>query len=203
MSGGRLCFDQIQIDLPETRHLEALILFVFIVAVVLFAFRRKKEPASPKLSQSAIPVVVDEDEDAFEPRWQTIAFKCGKETRPENMVALKGGSDVRVAGFAKRGGLAYAKSIKPGVTTLELRREPENAVDGNAIALFGSSKFGDHVRLGYLPADLAGDIAAEFSPEMPIEPELRKVGWKSNGAVFMAINVLVPNASGRKKYRLE
>lgn len=180
--------------------MELLLAAVAVVALYLFFRKRPKKP-EPRISP--LPDVLEDDyDDESEPKWHSVDYMWGKAYRREGWVALKGASDVSVSGLSKYNGMAFVKSIEAGVTSLDLVREPDNPEDETAIAVYGQlNPSTAKAKIGYLPASLAGDIAAEFSPELPIEAELRRAGWKHD-ACFMAINVIVPAAKDRKKYLL-
>jgi hypothetical protein len=180
--------------------MEIFLLLLFGCGVLFFFMRPKAKMTSSNPRKKA-----PASSNTIERKWETVDFKWGKETRPDGWVALKGASDVKIAATNKYSGIEFVRQLKPKESTLELVREPTNPVDENAIAVFGKPN-SNAVRLhiGYLPSDLAGDIAAEYSSDLPMEPELRRVGIiEGENACFMAINVIVPSAQERKKYLLK
>lgn len=57
---------------------------------------------------------------------------------------------------------------------IEVEREPDNPADRNAIAVYGVLGPERH-QLGYVPADVAAEIAADFPPDMPLAADLKEI----------------------------
>ena len=171
-------------------------LAILVAVILAFAFLQRK-PSKKSRESTA-----DEDFDDIEDEWIVTNYQWGTSHREAGWVALKGGSDVLVAGFARRGGKNLLELLRPGESVLELEREPTNPTDESAIGVyFRATGHSERALIGYIPSTLSGDIAAEFEPGLPLSPELRRTGFKQDSdAAFMVINVLVPNASDREQY---
>lgn len=135
--------------------------------------------------------------------WSVINFKWGKEFRPEGFGLLPGGSDVLITGFNRHGRKIY-RIVQSADFAISLAREPDNPADENAIGVHvqksGTDKW--H-KIGHLPAELSGDIAALYSDELPLAVEARRYGAKrGEGAHFIAVNVLAPYKREREKFLL-
>jgi hypothetical protein len=66
--------------------------------------------------------------------------------------------DTRVAGVGYEGRQAYVEKMSRE-TLLSLVREPDNEHDLNAIAVYADLKDEDNVKIGYVPRDLAEQLA--------------------------------------------
>lgn len=180
--------------------MEFFLLLIAGAAIAYWFFNRSQpDKQQPDFNFHADDFLDDEER---VPTWQTREYQWGKETRKKDYVALH--SDVQLAGFAKRGGKPFLDAIIPKETSLDLVRDPENVIDPNAIKLTAKLKTtSEKTTIGYLPKEIAAEIAEQYTDELPLEPELRRVGWKTDNpdASFMVINVLAPNAAKRKKYK--
>lgn len=184
----------------------AVILAFGGIALLILGIRMKKpeKKPSPKRAARSRPTP---DEDEFTPVWTTRDYDTSAKNRATGFVLLQGHGNINVKG-ANAGQEASAKFIMDAPRSgalIELRREPENPHDANAVAVFGAiGPEADSVPLGYLPAETAQELAKDFSAEMPLMGELRKAGvHNTEDAVFININVLGPNAAGRKKFAID
>ncbi|MDP5220237.1 HIRAN domain-containing protein [Ruegeria sp. 2205SS24-7] len=176
--------------------MEFLLIILAAAAVVWFLIpKNKKSKDHP--SSTHVPLTINTNTPIKQDAWHSVDLDWGKKYRPVGIVAMQGGTDIGVKGVAKRPeAIALIKKQIGSKMPVALEREPDNKFDENAVAV----KCGNTM-LGYLPTDLAGDIAAQFSTDMPLAAEARRCGWKEDTA-FIAINVLVPAAKDRKKYEI-
>jgi hypothetical protein len=132
-------------------------------------------------------------------RWYPVATPADR-----NWAILR---EVHVKGtrFRRPACLALIKAFKEadriGVPyTVEVEREPDNPADRHAIAVYGVLSSERH-QLGYVPRDVAAEIAAEYPLDMPLTARLRQIAtidvdgdnslsWEDSFAIF--VDVLRP-----------
>jgi len=74
---------------------------------------------------------------------------------------------------------------------LDLRREPGNPMDPNAIAIYGVSD-GDETPLGYVAREVAAELALAAPAEMPLAGVLTRVAFAGPN-IYIRYELLVPS----------
>jgi len=107
-----------------------------------------------------------------------------------------GRHEVRGVAFRRTEVLAFLSAAKRSFENrgkpldLTLHREPGNAVDPNAIAVFGASD-GRAVQLGYLAQEVAAEIALAAPPDMPLAAVVTRIAFAGQ-QVYIRFDLLVP-----------
>lgn len=86
--------------------------------------------------------------------------------------------------------LARCRHAEPTRVGLDLQPDAENPHDPNAIRVYGYVD-GTRFHLGYLPAQLAGELAAQAPPDMPISAHLQRV-FRGDHVTDIVFHVLIP-----------
>lgn len=124
-------------------------------------------------------------------------------TPPGDWVAYK--AHVELAGSQHVSGqvndfIRSTRHLRAGVEdpTVRATREPTNAFDRNAIRI-DAEWAGRNWTLGYLPRQIASDIARDHGPEMPLGVELIHVRYSGDG-VYVKVKLLIPSSRSRKEH---
>ncbi len=175
-------------------------LVLLIAVAAWFFFGRKGRTPEPDLPEPGIRFTVTRN-DPPPPSWNSRDFAWGPRTRPDGLVAMKGGADINVAGTSHRMEVcrAFIRNAVDGQARLELERTP-TPEHPHSITIYGrTSAEAERIFLGYVPSDVSALVAGSFSSEMPLAAELRRVGeHRTEDAVFIAFNILVPPAKDRR-----
>lgn len=86
--------------------------------------------------------------------------------------------------------LARCRHAEPTRVGLDLQPDPDNPHDPNAIRVYGYVD-GARFHLGYVPAKLAAELAAQAPSDMPILAHLRRV-FRGDRRTDIVFHVLVP-----------
>ncbi|WP_226550833.1 hypothetical protein [Celeribacter naphthalenivorans] len=180
------------------------------MGLLSFLFGRKPAPqqqpakAAPKSQPNRkgkhklYPIFQSDYEPAYD--WQRLDVE---RSNPAGFTHIKGANDITVEGVNIEGRTEdFFGRFDRSTAELEIRREPDNPEDANALAVFGKPNQSATANLlGYVPATISAQVAAEFTDGLPLKARLRTIGQKSNGqAVFIRFALLYPKAADRKLF---
>lgn len=173
---------------------------LILIAYALTSWHERPDSLPDWKSNKTDPQVED-----LTTSWKTREFQHGETRKKRGLTLLPGFNDINVAGVnSYQDNCAnFIMNADKTDAVIELTREKDNPHDPNAIAVLGAIKTGESLhQLGYLPADKAAKIAEDFQTTLPIQGELRTGGVHiSDNTVFIAINVVGPNAEERMKHK--
>ena len=86
--------------------------------------------------------------------------------------------------------LSRASRADPAKVGFDLQPDPENRHDKHAIGVYGYVG-GQRFHLGFVPADLAKELAQKAPPEMPLSAHLQRV-FRGDHAADITFHILVP-----------
>jgi predicted enzyme related to lactoylglutathione lyase len=89
----------------------------------------------------------------------------------------------------------YIRAFCKSGMELILRREADNKFDSNAVAVWINAKalifFSSEVQIGYLNADIAGEISRHLDNGGHVEAKIKEVTGGNKGKKSLGVNILI------------
>jgi hypothetical protein len=83
---------------------------------------------------------------------------------------------------------------------LTAKREPDNAFDRNAIAIYSSVNGSADTQIGYVPREVNSEIARLFESNMPLRAIVMRIIQAPDGERYIRLGLLMPKKRLRKAY---